>query len=344
MTKNTSDVDPLAAIDLGMIDSLQTLKKDADVLRERLASLTKMKDELEGAVHRRVSADYSDQLQKLDARAVPLREQARKTWAGLRDAVKRIDNEHEAVLLDQQENDLRHKLGEFDDEEYAKRSKDIEATLKDSAKAHDKAAKLRARFLDVFDSEAELDAAPAAEPTTNPAATPIPPSRTQEMEPTDLDDGVVAPSFSAPPPAPAPKNIASTQILSALNLPQPPRAPAPSPPPSRSSGVSAEATSTAFFRTARLVPQSPEAGRKAIPLPPKAVIIGADSSADIRVGGPSVNPHHARIDPESKGYVLVDLGSGYGTRVNAEPVASTRVLHHEDVIQIGAARFVFRED
>jgi pSer/pThr/pTyr-binding forkhead associated (FHA) protein len=97
-----------------------------------------------------------------------------------------------------------------------------------------------------------------------------------------------------------------------------------------------------FLRTARLVPQSPEAGRAAIPLPPRPVTLGNDGAAEIQVGGPGVEPRHAEININAKGYTLVDLGSKLGTLVNAEPIQE-RLLRHEDVIQIGAARYVFRE-
>ena len=70
--------------------------------------------------------------------------------------------------------------------------------------------------------------------------------------------------------------------------------------------------------------------------------IGADTASDIRVGGPGVDPKHAQITVSMAGFTLVDLGSKHGTRVNAEKVRE-RPLSNEDVIQIGAARFVFRE-
>jgi hypothetical protein len=338
MAKTRNELDPLASIDLGMIDALQALRQEAAVLRERLASLDAMKQELAAPVFARVSTDYNGKLDAIERQATPLREQARSTWAGLRDALAGIDREHEAVLLDQQENDLRHKLGEFDDEEYAKRCKDIEATLAERVRAHDKAAKLRTRFLEVFDSEAELEA-----PLSRSPAGPAAPASTQEIP--VADEAAIA--ATPGPAAAAPRSVAATQILSALNLPQPP--PRAAPPAVAAPVAGPKATSsdssgaTAFFRTARLVPQTPEAGRKAIPLPPKSVTLGADTGADIRVGGPGVESLHARIDPTARGYTLTDLGSQHGTRVNAEPVGE-RVLHDEDVIQIGAARFVFRED
>lgn len=96
------------------------------------------------------------------------------------------------------------------------------------------------------------------------------------------------------------------------------------------------------LRTARLVPQNPEAGRSAIPLPPKPISLGSDAANEVRIGGPGVEPKHAQITVDSKGYTLSDLGSKSGTRVNAEAIKD-RLLHHEDVVQIGMARFVFRE-
>ncbi|MCB1571917.1 MAG: FHA domain-containing protein, partial [Xanthomonadales bacterium] len=99
---------------------------------------------------------------------------------------------------------------------------------------------------------------------------------------------------------------------------------------------------TMSLRTARLVPQNPEAGRSAIPLPPKPISLGADAANEIRIGGPGVEARHAQITVDSKGYTLIDLDSKSGTRVNAEAIRQ-RLLRHEDVVQIGMARFVFRE-
>jgi pSer/pThr/pTyr-binding forkhead associated (FHA) protein len=96
-----------------------------------------------------------------------------------------------------------------------------------------------------------------------------------------------------------------------------------------------------MFRPARLVPQNPEAGKATHALTLKPVGIGADAANEIRVGGPGVEPRHAQIVPTPKGYSLVDLDTKHGTRVNAEKIKE-RVLANEDVVQVGAARFVFR--
>ena len=129
----------------------------------------------------------------------------------------------------------------------------------------------------------------------------------------------------------------STQIMSAIRMPEPAQTPVPrSPAPPPAEGA------TQIFRAARLVPQNPEAGKQTYTLNLKPMTIGADTGNDIRIGGPGVDPKHAQITVSMAGFTLVDLGSKHGTRVNAEKVRE-RTLANEDVIQIGAARFVFRE-
>jgi len=318
--------DPLAGIDLAPLDALKALKRDADLLRTRRASLEALKAEFAEPVYRRVDADYARQLEVLERKAEPLRQQALAAYTGLRGALHDIGGAHEAVKLDRQEIDLRHKLGEFDAAERDSRAAAIETALGESRAAHERAQSLRARFLEVFPNEAELDR--ATPPTPRPASV-APPAR------------VAAPA--AEPLRAAAIEPASTRVsMPILDLPEPPKPPVmPKTPPLAAATVTS-AAATMFLRTARLVPQSPEAGRAAIPLPPRPVTLGNDGMAEIQVGGPGVDARHAEININAKGYTLVDLGSKLGTLVNAEPVQE-RLLRHEDVIQIGAARYVFRE-
>ena len=126
----------LAEVDLGVIDALKQLKQEADVLRERLSGLEAVKADFDPAVFSRVSADYSRQLDSIEAKAEPLRQQARESYARLRGALADIADAHEAVKLDRQEIELRRKLGEFDEATYKDRIKDIETALAERAKAH----------------------------------------------------------------------------------------------------------------------------------------------------------------------------------------------------------------
>jgi hypothetical protein len=324
----------LSGVDLGVIDALKALKEESDILRERLTGLEAVKADFDPSVFSRVHADYAKQLSGIEAKAEPMRQQARDSYARLRGALNEISNAHEAVKLDRQEIELRRKLGEFNEEQYKNRLKEIEASLAERAVAHKQGEALRSRFLEVFASEDELLAGRVTSP--GPASTQEMPAADEIDIPFD-NESIDIPAASIDIPA------AQTQILQVLKLPEPPKVPsasAPAPPASKPASFGVNATMS--LRTARLVPQNPEAGRTAIPLPPKPVSLGADPSNEIRIGGPGVEPKHARLTVDSQGYSLSDLGSKSGTRVNAEAIQQ-RLLRHEDVIQIGMARFVFRE-
>lgn len=413
MVDPTADPGALDDADLGVVDALRELKHEVDLLRGRLTALEGMQADLSDAVYRRVHEDYARRLGELDTRIAPLRAQARLAYAGLRERIEAIQHAYASIQLDRQEVELRHQLGEYDAAARSERLGTIDAALRERSIAQDRAEALRARFLEVFESEADLEAAPpaaAAAVPDVPRDAPARPALSLVEEPA-LDDELAAlaldasmlaqipepvaanaPVEPAPVPredtAPAHVDAAVTQILQVLDMPDlptmppapPATAPAPAarpapaaasrpaaearpdpavavttigiatPPPAPASpagapgpsAVAATSGSTMFLRTARLVPQNVEAGRAAIPLPPKPVTLGGDAGSDIRVGGPGVEAQHARIEANHQGYVLTDLDSRHGTRVNAEPIRE-RLLRHEDVIQIGAARYVFRE-
>lgn len=313
----------LSAIDLSAIDALKKLKQEHDQVTERLKSMEAMKSNFADAVYVRVRADYEKRIAALDAEAAPLKQAAREQYRNLRALLGRFEADHEAIKLDQQELELRHQLGEFDDKEFAKRMKAIETTVAERGQARARGEELKARFLEAFHSESELDQADAG--GTNRfsiADLAAAQARTQEVATVIGGD--------------APPN--KTQTMSALDIPEPPRASAPAPAPPVAAGGGA----TQIFRAARLVPQNPEAGKQTYTLTLKPVDIGADAANDVRIGGPGVDPKHAKIVVSMGGFTIVDLGSKHGTRVNAEKVRE-RPLANEDVIQIGAARFVFRE-
>lgn len=340
----------LGAIDLSAIESLKTLKQEQDQLSERLATMDELKASVATAVYLRVHGDYQQRLSALEDKASPLKQAARDQYARLRGLLDRFEADHEAVKLDQQELELRNKLGEFDDKEFQRRIKAIETSVKEKAEARARAQELKARFLEAFHAESELEAplqsrpaaAPAADSSRNDVSTNqviANEAITNKSATLTPDDLVAARARTHEVPAvvvgEAPPG--KTQIMSAVSVPEAPRAETPRPtraPPGEGA--------TQIFRAARLVPQNPEAGKQSYTLSLRPMSIGADTSSDIRVGGPGVDPKHAQITVSMAGFTLVDLGSKHGTRVNAEKVRE-RPLSNEDVIQIGAARFVFRE-
>ncbi len=327
-TKDNEWQDALAAIDLSAIESLKTLKQEQDQLDARLQSMEELKSTFAEPVYKRVRDDYQQRLRALDEQAAPLKQAAREQYASLRSLIERFEADHEAVKLDQQELELRYKLGEFDEKEFQKRIKAIEVSVKEKAEARARGLEMKARFLEAFHAESELESAAnsSAPAGRQPAVTGQYAAVPDPTESRTTDMPAVRPDLQPN----------KTQIMSAVSVPAA-RPAAPPPPPAPAGGGA-----TQIFRAARLVPQNPEAGKQSYTLTLKPMAIGADTSNDIRIAGPGVEPKHAQINVSMAGFTLVDLGTKHGTRVNAEKVKE-RQLGNEDVIQIGAARFVFRE-
>jgi len=349
---NNDRIAALQAIDVSPVEALKTLKAEQDVLGERLQQLEDKRSAVAEPVYLRVRGDYETRSRELDQKAAPLKQQARTQFSELSSLLDRYGADHEAITLDRQEVELRHQLGEFDATEFGRRIADLESELAARAEALKLAQALKASFIEAFRSEADLNAVTSTPPPAPSvaAATPVPSSssaptvqggfRTLETETVSDQTQVLSamPPMPPPmaPPATTPKSTrppSETQMMPVLDIPLPTRSGAA---PAAPSGA------TVVVRAARLVPQNPEAGKNSIVLSLNSISIGADGGNDVRVGGPGVDPKHAQLTVSMAGYTVVDLGSPHGTRVNAEKIRE-RLLRDQDVIQVGAARWVFRE-
>lgn len=165
MGKEKEWQDQLAAIDMAPAEALKELKRERDVLDERLRQMEALKAEVADAVYLRVRADYEARVAQLEEQSVPLRARAREQYAALGRLLERFTADHEAVTLDRQEIELRHKLGEFDTKEYQRRLKELEGVIAQRSEARSRAQELRQRFLEAVREEGELLAAAAPPPT-----------------------------------------------------------------------------------------------------------------------------------------------------------------------------------
>jgi hypothetical protein len=312
-------------IEIASADALKRLREEREVLEGRIKAMDDMKGDVQEAVYLRVRSDYSQRVHQLHDQARPLLEEARKQYAELRVILDKLQGDIDAVNLDRQELELRHKLGEFDAKEFQQQLKAIESSVSEKQQWHEQARQLKERFLVGVTSENELVALPSKPANqvmdiTNEIQQPAAAKVTPQAQVT---------------PQPPPGAVNQTMVMPAIRPGAPPPAAAP---PAAPAGSEA----TAIFRPARLVPQNPEAGKTTHALALKPVVIGADPGADIRIGGPGVESKHAQIVPTANGYLLTDFDTKHGTRVNAIRVREQQ-LGNEDVIQIGAARFVFRQ-
>jgi FHA domain-containing protein len=78
----------------------------------------------------------------------------------------------------------------------------------------------------------------------------------------------------------------------------------------------------------------PDGGR--IALTGDTVLIGRATDATVRLADSSVSRRHAEVRPAGDGWVLVDLGSTNGTRINGAPITERR-LEDGDSITVGDA-------
>ena len=84
-------------------------------------------------------------------------------------------------------------------------------------------------------------------------------------------------------------------------------------------------------------------GGQRIPLSTSVVTIGRQSDCNVVLGDHNASRRHAEIRPVDGGYVLVDLASTNGTRVNGVNI-SQHQLHPGDEIAFGATTLVFEQD
>ena len=113
------------------------------------------------------------------------------------------------------------------------------------------------------------------------------------------------------------------------------------PAPSRLERVLSAAAGTASRLTAALGAgwREPRTARLALPRGRSAVTIGRAPDCDCVLGDPTVSRHHARLRRGADGWVLTDLGSTNGTRLNGWRLAEEVEVREGDRVSFGAARY-----
>jgi adenylate cyclase len=79
---------------------------------------------------------------------------------------------------------------------------------------------------------------------------------------------------------------------------------------------------------------------KDYPLDKNEVTMGRNEDNEIVLPDPIASRYHAKITKEKKGYIIKDLGSHNGTKVNDNLILEA-LLDHKDKIQIGKSKLIF---
>ncbi len=82
-------------------------------------------------------------------------------------------------------------------------------------------------------------------------------------------------------------------------------------------------------------------GGRRVAVGPYGSVIGRSADADIVIAAHEVSRRHAQITPDHAGWVLTDLDSTNGVRLNGRPVGVPTRLADGDVIELGAVELVF---
>ncbi len=82
---------------------------------------------------------------------------------------------------------------------------------------------------------------------------------------------------------------------------------------------------------------------KSFPIGGDDVTLGRSSDNVIPLNNATVSGHHASVRREGDNYVLRDLGSTNGTRVNSREVKEA-ILRPKDLVQVGSVEFLFNSE
>lgn len=92
-----------------------------------------------------------------------------------------------------------------------------------------------------------------------------------------------------------------------------------------------------------LIGMSADVKGKTITLDMDELTIGRSADNGLPINNASVSGHHAAILRDGERFVLKDVGSTNGTRVNTKDIKE-HVLKPKDLIQVGSVEFLFNSD
>lgn len=351
---NTQSIVDFNDFDLSVLDELAELQARSAQIVGRLTQMDERRGDVAPAVYLRVRADYEQQRKKLEIAELPLKQNARGIYARVRDRIDALEREESDARLNLQELEFRHSLGEFDKPQFNVRKAEIDTGINARAADFGHAKRIRERFLAIFGSETELsepqstEADVTSETLLVSLATIQSLQQAQQAPPSIIQQAPAAPQFPGMPPLP---EVGAPYIPPGMppipNAQASKAAPEQKIEPARLEPVKAEPRrpanpdATVVFRPGRLTPMNPEAGIAPTMLSLKPINIGSDSTCDVRVSAPGVQPKHVEICLTRAGFIMKDVGGGGLVLIDGQTI-SEQLLRDGDAVQIGPARFSFK--
>lgn len=82
-------------------------------------------------------------------------------------------------------------------------------------------------------------------------------------------------------------------------------------------------------------------GSRRLPLPTQGGVIGRSRNCEVVLEDTGVSRRHAELRPDADGWVVSDLGSTNGVRVNGQDIHEPHLLRPGDRIELGSTEVVF---
>lgn len=200
----------LSRIDLSPIADLVRIKKEEQLLAERLKSMEIRAEKVSSAVYERVRRDYETRRAALEQESRPLKEHARREYRQLQALRREVEQAVEAASCDKEEVEFRRELGEYPDGLYKERLAACETHLTDERQDLEAVLQMKATFLDAFRSEEDLETPDSA------SAGPAPPAPPPSLP---VENVIKAPPpFGNTPAAAPPEPSDATVVLTRARL------------------------------------------------------------------------------------------------------------------------------
>ncbi|MDQ2869442.1 MAG: FHA domain-containing protein [Acidobacteriota bacterium] len=368
----------LGQIDVSMIADLARIKKEEELLQERLVKMEAGKQKVSPKVYRRVREDYESRQASSRKESRPLQDRARREYQKLREIRGKVEASLEEVALEKEELEFRRDLGEYADGQFQERLHECDQRLAEQRGELERIDSMGKDFLDAFHSEKDLEtpsseAAMAPEATATKNAPPAPagppagdatairqaPSLTIPTQPRAttseaLHVGGATPAAGrsgsetvigsgtarvAPPDSPDATRI-DAKVRDSVAATRPQTVPTiRTGPPPPPAGPPPAATK-ALPRPRLIIPGDGGASREHV-LSPGTTSIGRSPKSDLCLPQSEVSRHHADISFGPEGYKVLDMGSPNGIFVNGKRVKE-QLLAEGDVILIGMQKLTYR--
>lgn len=110
-------------------EKVAELLEQRDTYREWLARLDEVSAEARPQVRRKVRSDYQGRLAEVEEELVTHLEELEQTLTARREEARSLEEERETTAGDLEEAEIRHRVGEYDDEEWEERKGELEERL-----------------------------------------------------------------------------------------------------------------------------------------------------------------------------------------------------------------------